>query len=379
MVPTILKTFYQTALIRSRLWKSGLFAPHFDSKQKAHELILQRGVQWDPQRETKVFTIFHINNWEKILLEELQKIADTYHFHWDGASNFFDSTQAWEQFRDSLNQRLLQEFEQFYRDDVNLLVFIYASDFTISSSAIEKLKRPNTLVVNFCWDDLLYFKGNIKGQKVGVRELCQITDFNLTMSPEAISQYHELRAPCFFWKSLEEPVITTTENDDLPHRANEFYVLFIGSKYGLRGELIQKIQNAGIKVRCFGQGWGTSPLSFDDMVKEITRAPLTLGFANVGYTRTVTTIKGRDFEVPLWGGLYLTQFSQGLVEYYRDGIDLLTYRTAEECIEQIKFVQTNPEKSLQIRNSGKEQAEKFAQWGGRFRYLQQLINDVTNS
>ena len=43
-----------------------------------------------------------------------------------------------------------REFDEFYEKSKNIIVFIYASDFSISNKTILYLKRKNVLIISFC-------------------------------------------------------------------------------------------------------------------------------------------------------------------------------------------------------------------------------------
>ncbi|HRI39135.1 MAG TPA: hypothetical protein PLO50_11300, partial [Nitrospira sp.] len=98
-------------------------------------------------------------------------------------------------------------------------------------------------------------------------------------------RYSRLWAPCFRW------VVTTAEsafpkyaqmgyhnviksqwacNTFLYQRLNlplEYDVTFIGQPYGQRRQMIEKLINAGINVRTWGQGWNEGRASQDEMIK----------------------------------------------------------------------------------------------------------------
>jgi len=99
----------------------------------------------------------------------------------------------------------------------------------------------------------------------------------------------------------------------------------------------------------------------------------------VGYTKNVTTIKGRDFEIPLWGGLYLTQYSEGLTKYFEIGTEILSYKDIDDCIKIIKYVKVNPIKANLIRNAGQKKAINYTSWKSRFLYLNNLINTINKN
>jgi spore maturation protein CgeB len=112
------------------------------------------------------------------------------------------------------------------------------------------------------------------------------------------------------------------------------------------------------------------------MKEMIRKAPVTLGFSNVGYTKDITTIKGRLFEVPAYGGLLLTQNAPGLNEYFEPGKEVMIFNNMQECYEQLIFLSNNPEKANVIRNAGHNKMLYNGNWSARIAYLEKLISGL---
>jgi spore maturation protein CgeB len=371
----ILSTFYQTFKIKLSINYFNFLDKGIDNDLLLTKKISDRGLLWSKSKDAEIFLICSIYNWEKDLVKAFKNYKKTYHFNWPAIKNFFKTKSEWKLFFNDLNNKLCSNFDHFYDQNKNIIVFIYASDFSISEKTLIYLKRKNVLLISFCWDDLLNFKGVVNRQPVGVSQISKIVDFNLTMSPETISKYNFYNSVCYFWDSRKINVVNSKINKS---KIKDFYVLFIGSSYGHRGKFIQKLINKGIKLKCFGNGWENDSLNDEEYENEIRKAPLTLGFSFVGTTKTITTIKGRDFEVPLLGGLYLTQYSKGLNYYYDLGKDILTYSNFNDCLRKIKMIRDNPEIAHKIRNSGFNQARKISSWESRMKFLDNKIKSIIN-
>ncbi len=369
-----LKNFYQTIQIRSSILFYKIFSPKCDQLDLVKHRLQSKGFHLLPDKETKVFAIFSVSNWETVMLQPLYSLGNVYHFQWPNVKTFFEDINSWHTYRDKLNERLIDEFNKFYEADKNMIVFLYASDFSISNASMQYLNKKNVFVISFCWDDLLYFKGKVKGQKVGIHDLSKFADINMTLSPESIPRYNYYKSPSFFWGSHEISFANTLKIQK-PAEGTPFYVLFVGSNYGWRSVFIKSLRTAGVEVKCFGNGWEYEQLSEEQMKVEIYKAPVTLGFANIGYTRNVTTIKGRDFEVPLYGGLYLTQFSEGISKYFKPENEVFIYRDIKECLQKIQFIKDHPDLAFEIRMAGHLKAVKFGSWDSRVDFLQKLIKE----
>jgi hypothetical protein len=369
-----LKCIYQTIFVKFNLGFYSFFSKKADQKNLVEYKLKQRGVSWQQNRKTKIFAVFSINNWETVLVDSLHEMGELFHFSWTGGKDFFENRQEWKKFHDQLNKELLVSFNQMYDETSNIIIFIYASDFSVNAGTIALLKRPNTILVSFCWDDLLYFKGKVKGQPIGISQLSKQVDINLTLSPEAIPIYNYYNAACFFWKGLP---IAANHIDVLDEVSNDpFYAVFVGTNYGWRSSFIKELSNKGIAIVCYGAGWKNGILPDNEMRELIKKAPVTLGFSNVGYTKNITTLKGRVFEVPLSGGLLLTQNAAGLQLYFDLEKEILTYRDIDECYEKLVFISKHPKEAAVIRNAGYKKAVETATWQSRFTYLHELINEV---
>ncbi len=137
----------------------------------------------------------------------------------------------------------------------------------------------------------------------------------------------------------------------------------------------------GIKIECFGQGWPNGSLSDEEMVKLYSRSKINLGFSGIGYSKKLMCLKGRDFEVPASGGLYLTQNNPELSLVFDIGKEILTYKDEEDCAMTIKEILANPQKAANIRKAGRERCLRDhsyeARWTDLFTTVSVLRNDQT--
>lgn len=92
----------------------------------------------------------------------------------------------------------------------------------------------------------------------------------------------------------------------LSTRTKKYDVVFVGSKYGWRKYLIEKLQSKGLKIDVFGPGWENGSLNNKEMAKVFGMSKIILGIGYVGYNKSIITLKCRDFDAPMSGALYLT-------------------------------------------------------------------------
>jgi spore maturation protein CgeB len=109
------------------------------------------------------------------------------------------------------------------------------------------------------------------------------------------------------------------------------------------------------------------------MVRMSSKSRNNLDFAGVvGFTNTYC-LKGRDFEIPMSGGLYLTEYHPELDRFYDIGSEIVTYRDFDDLVETIRCLLSNPEKADKIRRKGYERARREHSWEMRFEKIFQLL------
>jgi hypothetical protein len=309
-------------------------------------------------------------NWETILIEHARAHGECHHIGFE-ARGFFESKVEWNQYRAANLAKLKSSFEKAYSEnDINIL-FLYLSEFHIDPEDLAALKLKNVIIVHFNWDDRLHYSSRHKGQSVGVRGMAKSADINLTMAVGPMSRYVADGAAVFYWRGSKNCVIKAPQLPELEFNR----VLFFGSKYGFREELIEYLVRKGLPIDVYGSGWGTEFVPYDVLEYKIPRYALNLGVSTIGYTQRLSCVKGRDIEVPSAGGLYLTNHSQEILQVYTPGKDILTYRTMDDCYRQACEVLQDPSLFAQIRRNGAERAQLFS-WEARFLFLTELIFSI---
>jgi spore maturation protein CgeB len=72
------------------------------------------------------------------------------------------------------------------------------------------------------------------------------------------------------------------------------------------------LKKHGIEVEAFGFGWSNGPLSTQEMVRMYSKSKINLGFGEITNLIDTYCLTGRDFEIPMSGGLYLTEYNPEL-------------------------------------------------------------------
>ncbi len=167
---------------------------------------------------------------------------------------------------------------------------------------------------------------------------------------------------------------------------------FVGGWSKPRGEIVDKIRNAGIPVDVWGGGWPSAKRASDEeMVKlfGISKVSLALnpppGFWNkdsVGrlfFRRSVDKIvpdyhfysnlrsflgrgtrqiKGRHFEIPACGGFMLTAHADDLENYFKPGEEIVFYENDDDYIDKIRYYLEHDAERERIAKAGYERTVK---------------------
>ena len=358
------KAARELAYYQRKALRSGTKLPDYDAlSQTLKENLAQRGIHPVPKRKgaLHIFLTYALNNWEAVLPIALKPFGRVSEFEW-GSRGFGSKSENWLDRRDPMNKAMLASFYKANSDAPVDVVIGYLSGYGCAPEILRNMAQAGAVIFNFCWDDKLGFRGKTYGGRwTGPAALASVVDLNLTNAPESCIKYFGEGELAMFWPEAAHPGIHKPY--DLPF---EFDVSFVGQKYGWRPKFITKLQRMGIKVACFGNGWENGPLSDEEMIKLYSRSRINLGFAGVAHSRRLMCLKGRDFEVPMSGGLYLTQNNPELSLVYDVGKEIVTYENEKDCAEKIRWLLAHPDEADAIRKAGRIRALRDHSWEKRF-------------
>lgn len=361
------KAASELAYYRRKTLQSGVILPDYNALFQALKVRLaRRGIHPVLKRKGSlhIFLIYMLNNWEAVLPIVLKSFGSISEF--ECCSHGFNSTaESWSDQRGAMNEAMRKSFHKANSVKPVDIVVGYLSGDVCCPEILREMAQLGAIVLNFCWDDKLGFRGKMRGGCwTGPAALASIVDLNLTNAPESRIKYLIEGGLAMFWPEAAHPDFHKPY--DLPF---EYDVSFVGGKYSWRPKFIEKLRKAGINVTCFGNGWGNGPLSGEEMIKLYSRSRINLGFAGVGYSRKLMCLKGRDFEVPMSGGLYLTQDNPELSLVYEVDKEIVTYKDEGDCAMKIKRLLNNPDEAEKIRRAGRVRALRDHSWDLRFEYV----------
>lgn len=310
-------------------------------EEELRKRFAERGlsVRAKAKGELHLFLCFYDHgSWETILPESLSPF---------GRVTVFNGVE-----RERNDAALLEAFAQAQRKQPVDAMIGYLSGCNVRADTLRQIERAGVVVYNFCWDDKLNWPGkSLNGRYHSTAGIASAVDLNLTNAPSSLIKYAAFGGLALFWPEAAHPRVHCPVAS-----AFDFDVSFVGARYGWRPAFIRRLADLGIKVECFGRGWPNGPLSASEMIRLYSRSRINLGFAGVGYSRRLMCLKGRDFEVPMSGGLYLTQDNPELQLVYNVGREVLTHRNEKDCARVIRSLLAEPERAAAIRSAGRNRA-----------------------
>ncbi len=285
-------------------------------------------------------------------------------------SHGFDNFASdWLRKRDVMNRELLQAFHSANRQRPIDVVVAYVSGYTVAPETLLEMATHGAIITNFCFDDKIRWPGPMRGGRyASTASIAHAVDLNLTSDPNGMLKYFVHGGLSMFHPEAADP--DWCRPLDIPFK---YDVSFVGACYGWRPKLVEGLRRHGINVICFGKGWANGAISNEDMNGIYGRSRINLGFGGIGFSKNLLCLKGRDFEVPMTGALYLTQHNPELSLVFDVGREILTYRDIEDCAQVIQATLDNQQVAADIRHAARERCLRdhtyVARWTRVFRTL----------
>lgn len=283
-------------------------------------------------------------------IKPLEKLGDTHIFEMDPENN----RKTWYARKQSRNHELLNFLSQQHKSKAIDIIIFYISGYTTSQETLKKIRSMKIPMINEGLDDERKFRSR-KG-KDGIRrgnsDICKFFDLSLTTSRSAIRKYIAEGATPVYIPYAVNPDIYINLHDE----PEVYDVVFVGARYGIREEYISYLTQNGIKAQAYGYDWENGSISTEEMIKLFNKSKIVLGFSSVGKTENINIIKARDFEVPMTGNFYLTQYHHELEQYFKVGQEIETYSNKKELLNKIIYYLDNIEERHSVAHAGHKKA-----------------------
>jgi spore maturation protein CgeB len=331
-------------------------------------------LQWPKAGGLHLFLIYPFHNWEAVLPAALTGFGQVSEYEW--RSRGFDETAAdWVRRRDPMNQELLQAFHAANSARAVDVVVGYVSGDTVAPEVLLEMATHGAIITNFCFDDKIAWPGPLRGGRhASPASIAHAVDLNLTSDPAGAAKYFAHGGLSMFHPEAADPEWYRPTGQPF-----EFDVSFVGAAYGWRPRLIEGLRRRGIKVACFGKGWPNGAIANDAMNGLYARSRVNLGCGGIGYSRKLLCLKGRDFEVPMSGAVYLTQDNPELSLVFDVGREILTYRDIDHCAQVIRATLDDPVGAARIRQAARARCLRDHTYTARWTTVFQCLGALTAS
>jgi len=111
-------------------------------------------------------------------------------------------------------------------------------------------------------------------------------------------------------------------------------------------------------------------LSDTELVKMYSRSKINLSFSTCGNThvgtKRIMQIRLRDFEVPMSGGFFMTEYFDELEEFFDIGKEIVCYENKQDLVSKIAYYLKHDAQRERIRKAGHERCLRDHTWHKRF-------------
>ncbi len=313
----------------------------------------------------------------------------------------FNSTEHNIKFGKKKTDEILIELVNTNKPDV---IFTFLNKYEISKNTFKKIKAKSISLAWFADDHWRY--------NIYSKYMAPFFDYCLTTSKTAFEHYKrdgfgnviktQWAANPRYYKNLDLEKI--------------YDVSFIGYKYGIRPHIINTIKNNRINIKVFGKGWTELPvrkkinkkikgifkintlrelsffeqilnkfqvtsffkpqkeneskfISFSKLVRLYNISKINLNLAESSANEKILQIKGRNFEIPMCGGLILTKYIPELTEYYDIGEEIICYENLNDLINKINYFLKHEEEREDVAKRGYERSIKEHTYEKRFKTI----------
>jgi hypothetical protein len=360
---------------QSEVARRGLAVPHGEGLLGALATRIgsrRAALGWPkPLGDLHIFLPFALTNWEAVLPEALSPFGEVSVFEWK-SRGYDELARDWIARRDEMNRDMAAAFEAANRRRRVDVVVGYLSGNTASPALLRDMASRGAVITNFCFDDKTAWPGpTLGGRHRSTAGIAAAVDLNLTSDPHGLAKYWAHGGLALFHPEAADPKWYYPLG--LPFRHE---VSFVGARYGWRPLLIEGLKRRGIQVECFGKGWPNGAIANEEMNALYAVSRVNLGFGGIGYSRNLLCLKGRDFEVPMSGALYLTQHNPELAEVFDIGREILTYGEIDDCAGVIRSILEDPDRAQRIREAGRSRSLKEHTYTARWTHVLRTLGAV---
>lgn len=333
---------------------------------------------YHPRRTTsgRVHTLAFVPefDWHKHLIPDLRELGTVARFDYTALGFDLQRLRRCDaeavRAREALSRAFVELARALHAREPIDWIFVYANGSEIAASAIRQIVTDTGVpIVNMSLDDKHSWAGPLAGgQHGGQIDIAREFDISWTSSRVACEWYLiEGARPVYMPEGFDVAACAPSHVEpDIP-------VSFVGRGYGYRMDVVQFLRDSGVPVQVFGAGWPDGHWA-DDVVEVFNRSQINLGMGGIGYSEALTTVKGRDFEVPgTGGGLYVTSYNSDLAQHFAIGREIICYANRNELLELTRYYLAHPDEARQIAQRARHRSLRKHRWLHRYVRLCEIL------
>ena len=250
--------------------------------------------------------------------------------------------------------------------------------FMISKEKPDLLFCIMTGDINYCpkepWDTIKSetIKGNIKTFNWFCDDSWRFENF----SKHVCGFFHcastpEIYGPELYKKNGYNNIIQATwhANSELYSGLNitkKQQVAFVGAEHGERSIFLNLLRSSHIKVN------KPNFAGFEDLIEAYSNSLIGINFSKNSVNQG-TQMKARPFEITACGSMLITEYTEGIEEFFKIDKEIICFKTSSEMLEKVKYLINKPSLAANIAKSGHNRFLKDHQSKIR---LQKLIQEI---
>lgn len=241
-------------------------------------------------------------------------------------------------------------------------VFFHTYQNQVTDATLDKIAKLGSKVIAWFTDD--HWRFDNYSRFVAKHVFCSITT-----DKKAFKKYKHLNIN-----------IIKSEWASNPHYYRKipsnfkYDVSFVGQSYGNRAELLHFLKENGVSMHIFGRGFGNY-IEFDEIIRIFNETKINLNLSGSSANNVIKQIKGRVFEVTMCGGFLLTEYVEGIEEYFHIGKEIECFHERNEALKKIEYYLKNEDKRKEIAEAGFIASHERHTWEKR---LGDVFNELNN-
>jgi len=212
------------------------------------------------------------------------------------------------------------------------LILMQTWGWRIDVDILRKIKNKyQCLIVNIGMDDRHSYTIQNDWSE-GTYGLIPVLDLVLTSAPECALWFKKEGVNAVYFPEASHPdFYFPIKNID-----KLYDVGFIGAKYGVRENIVNRLMQEGVDVKCYGNGWPSGRLPLKDTNLFFNQCRIVLGVGTIGHTEDFYALKLRDFDATMSGAVYLTHNNPDLHSLFNVGDEVFLAENEEEFVIKCK-------------------------------------------